>query len=174
MSSPERKNRRFVLILAALLPVLAGCSFSPLYEGKDGLSASDPGFAYAEPTNRYEQIIYQELAFRLGTDPNPTAPLVSISASSAAIRMGRTSPGSVMTTNEAIVTAKLTVDSRDPEANHSNHLLSLTRSASSTYEISGQVSADRFALDTASENAARSVAETFRLILAAARRNGEI
>ena len=91
MSSPNR-NRRRLLTLGLLLPLLSGCSFSPLYGGMDSSMSAGTGFAYAEPNNRYEQIIYQELAFRLGTDSSPTpdwsqsAPLNPIAASAAPLR----------------------------------------------------------------------------------------
>ncbi len=170
MSSPEPKTRRRFLAGMVLLPLLAGCSFSPLYGG-DTATDMGAGFAYAEPTNRYEQIIYQELAFHLGTDPSADAPLVTVDANMLSRRVGRTSPGSVLTVYEALVTANLFVDSRGQET---TRLMSVTRFAGANYEISGQVAADRAAKDNASERAARAVADTLRLLLAAARKNGEI
>ena len=170
MSSPDRMLRRRFLALGLLLPLMSGCSFSPLY-GSGGDSSGGHGFAYAEPNSRLEQIIYQELAFRLGTDPSPDAHLVTISASQSAHRVGRTSAGSVLTTYEAVVSASLSVDEQGPDA---KNLLSTSRFAGANYEISGQVVADRAAAQNAGERAARSVADTLRLILAAARNKGDI
>lgn len=171
MSLSDLMNRRRFLAFAAVLPVLTGCSFTPLYGNGASPAATGPGFAYAEPTNRYEQIIYQELAFRLGTDPSPDAKLVTISASKSTRRVGRTSPGSVLSAYEAKITASLSVWTQGKEA---KSLLSISRFAGSSYEISGQVAADRAAEQNAAEQAARAVADTLRLILAAARNTGEI
>lgn len=171
MSSPNVKTRRFVLAMIAVAPLLAGCSFTPLYGDSENDGIAGSGFAYAEPTNRIEQIIYQELAFRLGKDTRPSAPLVTVSASTSERSVGRTSAGSVLTIYESVASATLSVDRR--EANP-ERVLSLSRFATASYEISGQVSADRFAVSNARENAARSVADTLRLILAAARKKGDI
>lgn len=170
MSSPDRRRRR-LLALGVLLPLLSGCSFSPLYGNGDSRLSAGTGFAYAEPTNRYEQIIYQELAFRLGTDPRPDARLVTVTASESPRRVGRTSPGSILTAYEAVVSASLKVTSPDDDA---QNLLSVSRFAGASYEISGQVAADHAAEQNAAEQASRSVADTLRLILAAARNKGDI
>ena len=170
MSSPDRVRRR-LLALGLMLPLLGGCSFSPLYGGVDSSVSAGTGFAYAEPNNRYEQIIYQELAFRLGTDAGPDARLVTISASESNRRVGRTSPGSVLTAYEAVVRASMSVSAPGTDE---KKLLSANRFAGASYEISGQVAADRAAEQNAAEQAARSVADTLRLILAAARNKGDI
>ena len=144
MSSPETTSRRRFLALALALPLLAGCSFTPLYAGDS--DNKNKGFAYAEPQNRIEQIIYQELAFRLGKDTSPDASLVTVSASQANRRVGRTSPGSVMTAYEAVVTANLTVTTRgDAPATP----LSMSRFAAASYETSGQIAADNEAANDA-------------------------
>jgi hypothetical protein len=169
MSSPETTSRRRILALALALPLLAGCSFTPLHGNNSG--NQNKGFAYAEPNSRIEQIIYQELAFRLGKDSSPDASLVTISASQANRRVGRTSPGSIMTAYEAVVTANLSVTTRgDTPATP----LSMSRFAAASYETSGQIAADNEAANDAGEKAARAVADSLRLILAAARNKGAI
>lgn len=177
MSSSDRVNRRRLLAALVVLPLLAGCSFTPLY-GEGAVSAG-AGFAYAEPTTRLEQLIYQELAFRLGTDAGPNAPLVTVSAVEVSQRVGRTAPSAVMTAYELTVTAHLLVTRTDALGHPvfdaaDKPLLDVTRFASSSYEISGQVAADRAAAQSAREQAARAVADTLRLILAAARNKGDI
>lgn len=170
MSSPDRPDRRRLLALALAVPMLAGCSFTPLYGNGDSSATLSKGFAYAEPTNRYEQVVYQELAFRLGTDVSAEAPLVTISVSLSGRRLGRTSPGSVLTDYEMVATATMTVDSRIDQ----KRLLSATRFAGASYEVSGQVVADTSSAQNAGEQASRAVADTLRLLLAAARNKGDI
>ena len=170
MSSSRGTSRRRFLALFLVAPALAGCSFTPLYGSGSALD-SGGGFAYAEPKNRLEQIIYQELAFRLGRDTSPDAPLVTISASSSEVRVGRVSTGSVMTTYQSIVTAKATVDLRGAEPKRA---LSDSRFASALYEISSQLSANESAKEDAREKASRAVADSLRLLLAAARKAGDI
>ncbi|MBU1174851.1 MAG: hypothetical protein KKH72_05560 [Alphaproteobacteria bacterium] len=160
--------RRRVLAAILVLPLLVGCSFAPLYGGTDAVGFG-AGFAYAEPTNRLEQIIYQELAFRLGTNKSADAPRVKINASQSDRRIGRTSAGSVLSAHEAVVSASLIV-TRGADGQQA---LSITRFTSTGFEQSGQVAADRAASETAGEKAARALADTFRLILVAASRNGE-
>lgn len=169
MSSPDTKPRRRFLALIVALPLLAGCSFAPLYGNAP--AGTGTGFAYAEPTNRLEQIIYQELAFRLGKSDSPSAHLISVSASQSNRRVGRTSPGSVLSAYEAKVTASVNVSTRDAEP---ETLKSFSRFAAASYEISGQVVADNAATANAGENAARAVADSLRLILVAARNKGDI
>jgi LPS-assembly lipoprotein len=170
MSSSDRISRRRLLAAMVVLPLLSGCSFTPLY-GTNSAVETGPGFAYAEPTNRYEQIIYQELAFRLGTDNSPDATKVTVSASGSTRRVGRTSPGSVLTAYEAVITAGMKVEKPGAE---DEILMNINRFASASYEISGQVVADRAATENAKEVASKSLADTLRLILSAARNKGDI
>jgi LPS-assembly lipoprotein len=169
MSSPDTKTRRRLLALIVALPLLAGCSFQPLYGNAP--VGTGTGFAYAEPTNRLEQIIYQELAFRLGRSDSPSAHLISVSASQSNRRVGRTSPGSVLTAYEAKVTASVSVKTSD---NEPEILKSFSSFAAASYEISGQVAADNAASADAGEKAARAVADSLRLILVAAHNKGDI
>ena len=169
MSSPDTRTRRRFLALIVTLPLLAGCSFQPLYGNAPAVTGT--GFAYAEPGNRLEQIIYQELAFRLGKSDSPNAHLIKVSASQSNRRVGRTSPGSVLSAYEAKVTASVSVTTQDDEP---ETLKSFSRFAAASYEISGQVAADNAATADAGNKAARAVADSLRLILVAAHNKGEI
>lgn len=172
MSSPDLRPRRRFLALALILPLLAGCSFSPLYGNSATASATGEGFAYAKPETRLAQIVSQELSFRLGTSTAAGANQILVSATGAARRVGRTSPGSVLSLQEYTVTASVTVTDADPV--EPTTLMSFSRFATASYEISGQVAADKAAERDASEKAARAVADSIRLVLAAARNRGEI
>lgn len=143
---------------------LGACSFQPVYSGR---LAESPrlDLAYASPNSRLEQIIYQDLSFRLGETDSETAPLVAVSVSN-----GTTEPFLSATPNpnkprEATVTAVLTITPRD---GIDTKPISITRTARAQYTNSGQVQADQAAAIEAQERAARSVAESLRLAVLAA------
>ena len=75
-------------------------------------------------------------------------------------------------TYEMVATA--THDSRLPDSDAPTTPFSATRFAGASYEVSGQVVADHTAAQNAGEQAARAVADTLRLLLAAARNKGDI
>ena len=160
------KLRQFALIvsLALVSTSLAACSFQPVYSGK---LAENPQLqlAYAEPATRLDQIVYQELAFRLGKTTSPKAPLVSVvvSASSG-------SPYLSVTANpnapyEATATATLTVTPRDGV---DEKAITITRTAKAQFTQTSQVLANQAAITEAQERATRAVAESLRLALLAA------
>src|SRR4051812_5702339 len=82
--SSSRLNRAIWLMAASLavaLP-LAGCTtLTPLY-GDQGLTSEKIALVYAAPGSRLEQVIYQELALRLGK-ASGDAPEVAIPATSS-------------------------------------------------------------------------------------------
>lgn len=157
---------RAALFAAALsaVAVLGACSFQPVYSGRLAETAHMP-LAYAPPNSRLEQIIYQELAFRLGKSEQPTAPLVAVNVAASA-----KTPYLSVTVNpnkpyEATVTATLTITPRDGIGSKP---VTLTRTAAAQYTASGQVLADAAAETEAQERAAKSVAESLRLAVLAA------
>ena len=166
MWSHKKAFRPAFLALALLAGAgtLTACSFTPLYGEQ---SRTTLNLAYAEPSSRLEQIIYQDLALRLGRSTALDAPLVTISASSSSRRVGRTSSGSPATTYEAIVTASVTVSAPGNEPDSVKTIYSTSRSASASYTTNGQRLADQQALEDAQERAALAVAQTIRLLLAA-------
>src|SRR5215217_3070691 len=114
-SSRSLSRLKPIALVAALIfgaAVLGACSFQPVYSGR---LADSPrlDLAYASPNSRLDQIIYQDLAFRLGETEGETAPLVTVSVSN-----GTTEPFLSATANpnkprEATVTAVLTITPRD-------------------------------------------------------------
>lgn len=162
--------KRLVLIASLVLAPasLAACSFQPVYSGK---LAESPQLqlAYAEPANRLQQIIYQDLAFRLGKTTSPTAPLVSVVVSA-----GASAPYLSVTANpnapyESTATATLTVTPRDGV---DNEPLIITRTAKAQFTQTSQVLANQAAVTEAQERATRAVAESLRLALLAALAKG--
>lgn len=157
--------RRIVLAgaLVALGSALGACSFSPVY---GGAAASQPqlALAYAKPKTRLEQVIYQELALRLGATDAPTAPQASVVASASATAPAQSYTANPSLPQEVTVTASLTIthpDGRAPET--------FTRRATASYTRNSQVLADNAAATEAAERAAKAAAESLRLAVLASR-----
>ena len=164
MSLSKLRPLALIVSLALVSTTLAACSFQPVYSGK---LAENPQLqlAYAEPATRLDQIVYQELAFRLGKTTSPKAPLVSVvvSASSG-------SPYLSITVNpnapyEATATATLTVTPRDGV---DEKAITITRTAKAQFTQTSQVLTNQAAITEAQERATRAVAESLRLALLAA------
>jgi LPS-assembly lipoprotein len=94
MSSFSRSFGGALLALALLAPLAACTGFTPVY-GERGLGAERIALSYAAPNNRLEQIIYQDLALRLGKGSGDV-PQVSVSVSEGG---GRLTNGLVDTPN---------------------------------------------------------------------------
>jgi hypothetical protein len=154
------------IALAAILlggaTALGACSFTPVYSGA---RASQPmlELAYAKPTTRLEQIIYQELALRLGSSEATTAPLVMATVATTRVALGSSATANPNKPYRVTVTATLSVTPRDG----SGSPLSFTRMASADYTTSSQVMANNAAATDAQERAARAAAESLRLALLA-------
>lgn len=154
---------RNALIALSLLgaTVLAGCSgLTPVY-GERGLGAERVALRYDAPRNRLEQIIYQDLALRLGRSSDPSSPRVVITTTNAAARdLTKSSVARPSEQNEAVVTATIRLIGPDDAV-----LLNTTRSAAALYSTDRQALAASEAENEAYERAARSLAETIRLTL---------
>ena len=165
-SSPVLRAAMLAAALAASL-VLAGCTgLRPVHGDAGGpVGRSDLVAHYAEPSNRLEQIIYQDLALRLGraTGPAPTV-RVSVGRSSRDLTFATvTGPGRP---RQMTVTAAITVTAPDGTV-----LFSGTRAQTADYTSSPQALASRQAENDAAERAARLLADTVRLeVIAALRR----
>ena len=164
MSLSKLKPLALIVSLALVPTSLAACSFQPVYSGK---LAENPQLqlAYAEPSTRLEQIVYQELSFRLGKTASPKAPLVSVVVSA-----GGSTPYLSVTANpnkpyEATATATLTVTPRDGV---DEKAITITRTAKAQFTQAGQVLSNEAAITEAQERATRAVAESLRLALLAA------
>jgi len=162
-SKASRRSLLAGFVLSAAV-VLAGCSFTPVYSGATA-GQTNLAMAYAEPTDRLQQVIYQELSARLGRSEAETAPLASLEVITRAGDMvvtTTTNPAKPMTFT---VTATLTITARDGSKAPPR---SFTRTATASYTRASQVLADSAAAQEAGERAARSVAESLRLALLAA------
>jgi hypothetical protein len=162
----SRPLRRIVFagLVLGVGAALGACSFSPVYSGA---LASQPllNLAYAKPATRLEQVIYQELALRLGSSDAATAPLATVSATPVAADMMLSATANPAKSVEVTVTATLTIAPRDGSETEP---YTFTRTASADYTRSGQILADNAAAAEAAERAAKSAAESLRLAVLAA------
>jgi hypothetical protein len=142
---------------------VTACSFSPVYSGT---LASQPmlNLAFAKPTTRLEQVVYQELALRFGSSDAATAPLATVSVTSAGSAVGLSATANPNKLYRVTVTATLTVARRDGT---DTAPMRFTRQASAEYTTSGQVLADTAAANEAAERAAKAAAESLRLAMLA-------
>lgn len=151
-----------IVLALGTLAALGGCTFSPVYSGLT--EQSSLSLAYAKPRTRLEQIVYQELAFRLGTTERPDAPLASVSISTAGGDLAMSQTINPNKAREISVTATLAILRRDGV---SEDPLILTRTATANFTRNGQVLADTEAETEAAERAALAVAESLRLAILA-------
>lgn len=163
MSSSSRALRIVALGAALLAPLaLAGCSgLTPVY-GTGGLARERVDVRFAEPGNRLDQIIYQELSLRLGQSSGDV-PTVRVAAGSGSRSLTNDTVGAPTTPQQMTVSAQLTVTDVDGTV-----LLSRTRSANADYTNGSQGLANQQAADDAAERAARQLADTLRLEIIAA------
>ena len=158
----SRRLLRNALIALGLLgaTTLAGCSgLTPVY-GERGIGTERQAFRYADPGNRLEQIIYQELVLRLGRTEDPMSPTVRIATSSYSRDLTRSNVAGPNEQSEAVVVATIQVLDATGKVT-----LQATRSAATVYTTDNQALASSEAERQAYEQAARELAETVRLTL---------
>jgi LPS-assembly lipoprotein len=162
--SSSRLNRA-VWVMAAALAVafpLAGCTtLKPLY-GDEGLTTERITLTYAAPANRLEQVIYQELALRLGKSTGD-APEVAVTATSSSKALTAGNLSSPNRQRQMTVSATITLTATDGSV-----LFSGKRSAAADYTTNASALANQQAETEAAERAAKALAETIRLTLLAA------
>lgn len=146
------------LALSASL-ALSGCTLTPVYG--DAAARSSLALSYAEPETRLEQVVYQTLSARLGSD-DPSAPRFSATVSAGASRLGVSELSSPLT--DYLVTATITYT----VTQNGTTLASGRRTGTASYQTTGQYLADDTARANAQEQAARAAAEAVRLALIAA------
>ncbi|WP_375451089.1 hypothetical protein [uncultured Devosia sp.] len=142
---------------------LAACTLSPVYSGRLAQSANLE-LAFADPTTRLSQIVYQELSFRFGQTDAATARLATISTGASASRLVDTETEDPNEAYEVTVTASVSIAQRNGSAAPP---VALTRQATAGYEVGAQVLNDQSSYNAAAERAAKSAAESLRLAILA-------
>jgi hypothetical protein len=161
MSSFSRAAGSALVALALLMPLAACTGIRPVYSDA-GLGAKRMDVAYAAPANRLEQIIYQDLALRLGK-ASGNVPLVRISARASAANLTSNTIASPTTPKMTTVTATLTVTAPDGAV-----LFSGVRSQTADFTSDAQALSNQQASAAAERQAALLLADTLRLQILAA------
>jgi LPS-assembly lipoprotein len=155
-------------VIAALLtlsvaPVLSACSgLTPVY-GPGAASAQQVGLIYAKPSNRFEQIVYEDLALKLGKASGP-APTLSVDVT--ALSRDLTSQVDPLATTQPSIQRQEQVNAaiRLTDVN-GKVLFSGMRSATADFTANSQGLATDRAETDAAVRAAHAVADTIRLTL---------
>ena len=159
MSSLSRALGAAVLAVALAAPLAACTGLRPVYSDA-GIGAERVAVTYGAPRNRLEQIIYQDLALRLGKAQGDV-PIVTVSASSRSAAL--TSDVVALAQRQVTVTATLTVRAPDGRV-----LFSGARSQTADLIHGAQVLANEQATVAAERQAALLLADTLRLQIIAA------
>jgi hypothetical protein len=157
MSSFSRAVRVALIGVALTLPLAACTGIRPVYSDA-ALGAKRVNVVYAAPNNRLEQIIYNDLALRLGKSSGVSAPTVTVSAYGYGTDLNTTTVGTPVNAKQAVVGASLTVTAPDGSV-----LFSGGRTQTADYTSSSQTLANQQAVDSAQRRAALLLADTLRL-----------
>ncbi len=161
MLSFSRAASSALLAVALLVPLAACTGIRPVYSDA-GLGTQRVKVSYAQPNNRLEQIIYQDLALHLG-EADGKGPIVTVAASSGSAGLTNNTVSSPVNARQVTVSANLTVTAPDGTV-----LFSGVRSQTADLTHSAQTLANQQATSTAERQAALLLADTLRLQIIAA------
>ena len=158
MSSSSRAARFAGVFLAlAVVPALSACTgFTPVYSDA-GLGAHTVAVKYATPSTRLEQVIYQDLALKLG-ESRGDVPTVTVTATATSPSTDTSSATTTVASRQTTVTAIVSVVAVDGRV-----IFQGSRSVTEEFVNGGQVFSNQQALKEAQERGAKSLAETIRL-----------
>jgi len=144
----------------ALLPALGACSgLTPVY-GTNQFTTGRIELAMSPPSNRIEQIIYQDLALHFTRKSGPGVPKLTVTAGAGAAQL--TDTQNVVSTaqrpDQMTVTASITLVDDTGTV-----VFSGSRSQSADYNTGSQVLANNQAANDAQTRAAHLLADTIRL-----------
>jgi hypothetical protein len=156
MSSFRRAAQTALIALALLVPLAACTGIRPVYTDS-ALGTKRVDVAYGAPGNRWEQIIYQDLALRLGK-ADGAVPRVQVSAWRGSENLTNNTVSSPTTPKKVTVWANLTVTAADGTV-----LFTGVRSQTADYTHDAQSLSNQQASDTAERQASLLLADTLRL-----------
>jgi LPS-assembly lipoprotein len=153
MSLSSTRSFAVSLVLATAF-ALSGCTITPVHSDRAITGVSEVQLAYAAPSSRLQQIVYQALAARLGTANPETAPILTASVSTSSSRVGLSTRTEPATDHQVIATISYHVEIQG------KLLSSGRRTATSGYRTTGQILADDTARQNADEEAVRAAAQS--------------
>jgi hypothetical protein len=162
MSLLSRAVSAAMLALVLVAPLAACTGIRPVYSDA-GLGSQQVRVSYAAPANRLEQIVYQDLALRLGKSSSKSAAEVQVAVSERHVNLTNNTVTSATTQKQVTVTAKLTVTNAKGKV-----LFSGARSQTADYTTGAQALANEQAGDIAAKQAALLLSDTLRLQIIAA------
>lgn len=157
MLSFSRAVRSALIAVTLTLPLAACTGIRPVYSDA-ALGAKQVKVVYAAPTNRFEQIIYNDLALRLGNSGGASAPTVTIKAWSGLGDLNSATVPSPVNAKQVTVWANLTVTAPGGAV-----LFSGVRSQTADVNHSAQSLNNRQATATGERQASLLLADTLRL-----------
>ena len=158
MSSFSRFVGGALLAVALVVPLAACTGLRPVYsEGAIG-GAHRVDVAYAEPGNRLEQLIYQDLALKLGKAQGSAVPTVKVSAWRGSADLTRDTVSSPFSERVVTVSAALTITAPDGTV-----LFSGVRSQTADVRSGAQSLANEETSRAGDRQAALLLADTLRL-----------
>jgi hypothetical protein len=138
--------------------VLAGCSgLRPVY-GDGGLDQQRVLVSYAEPNSRLEQVIYKDLALKLGK--GDIGPTVTVAATQSTRELTVADINQARSRSQVTVVAAVSVRAVDGTT-----LYHGTLSQVADYTVGPQVLANQEAAEDAANKAAHLLADTIRLAI---------
>ena len=151
-----------VFLVVAVVPALSACTgFTPIYS-EAGLGAHSVAVKYATPSSRLEQLIYQDLALKLGRSGGDV-PTVTVTATATSPTTDTSSAATTVASRQTTVTALVRVVGADGRV-----IFEGSRSVTEEFGNGGQVFSNQQALKEAQVRAAKSLTETIRLQVLAA------
>jgi LPS-assembly lipoprotein len=163
MSSSSPMIRALALVAAlGAAPLLAACTgFTPIY-GDTGLGNQRIAVKYGPPGSRLDQIIYQDLALKLGKSDSPDAAQIYVSTSAVPRQLTSQTVVNPRLPYQAVVSAVITVvDAKGGVLFQGSR----STTADFTYGAPGvaQALSSNQAFIDASERGAKALADTVRL-----------
>ena len=151
-----------VFLVVAVVPALSACTgFTPIYS-EAGLGAHSVAVKYATPSSRLEQLIYQDLALKLGRSGGDV-PTVTVTATATSPTTDTSSAATTVASRQTTVTALVRVVGADGRV-----IFEGSRSVTEEFGNGGQVFSNQQALKEAQVRAEKSLTETIRLQVLAA------